>query len=167
MEINQPGAHIDHMLRQTRMHNMQLSAMADVKANILLTISSVILGFSISHLTTYSHGVIFIILATSSMLTIALALYSTMPTWGRRKSASFTLLFFGDYANLTYEAYEKEMERIMNNPSLTYEVQVKELYNTGCYLSKHKFHKLRLAYITFLCGTVLAGILAALQALFA
>jgi len=28
MKINQPGAHLDHLLRQTRMHHVELSSMA-------------------------------------------------------------------------------------------------------------------------------------------
>ena len=38
MKINQPGAHLDHMMRQTRIHHVQLSSMADIKANMLLTL---------------------------------------------------------------------------------------------------------------------------------
>ena len=39
MTIHQPGAHLDHMIRQTRIHHVQLSSMADIKANMLLTVS--------------------------------------------------------------------------------------------------------------------------------
>ena len=49
MKINQPGAHLDHLLRQTRMHHVQLSSMADFKANILLTMSSVVMTLSVPH----------------------------------------------------------------------------------------------------------------------
>jgi hypothetical protein len=42
MKIQQPGAHYDHMLRQTRIHHVQLSSMADIKANMLLTMSSLV-----------------------------------------------------------------------------------------------------------------------------
>ena len=165
MEVTQPGAHIDHMLRQTRMHNMQLSTMADMKANLLLTISSLVLGLSLTHLRNSIENFAFIILCASSLGTISLAIYATMPKAGPmgllkkkqyRRPKYFTLLFFGDYANLTYEEYEKEMEVTMNSPSLTYEVQVRELYNMGVYLAKHKYQKLRLAYLVFLSGIISA-----------
>ena len=45
-----PGTHLDHLLRQTRMHHVQLSAMADVKANIMLTLAAVVTTFSIGYL---------------------------------------------------------------------------------------------------------------------
>jgi hypothetical protein len=43
MEIKQGGSHLDHLVRQTRMHHTQLSSMADMKANMLLTITSVVI----------------------------------------------------------------------------------------------------------------------------
>ena len=46
MKIEQPGFHLDHMMRQTRIHHVQLSIMADVKANGLMTIAALILTFS-------------------------------------------------------------------------------------------------------------------------
>jgi hypothetical protein len=41
MEIRQPAVHLDHMIRQTRAHHVQLSSMADMKANMMLTYLSV------------------------------------------------------------------------------------------------------------------------------
>jgi hypothetical protein len=43
MEITQHGSHLDHMLNQTRLHHAQISAMADIKANILMTIYAVVI----------------------------------------------------------------------------------------------------------------------------
>src|SRR5690606_5988176 len=43
MKINQPGGHLDQMMRQTRSHHVQLSSMADMKANFLLTMSAVVI----------------------------------------------------------------------------------------------------------------------------
>lgn len=172
MKISQPGAHIDHMLRQTRMHNMQLSTMADMKASLLLTISSIVFGSSLARLTDSPHEPAFIILAVACVLTVILAIYATMPKAGPmpffKKKADigqqgFTLLFFGDYAKLAYQDFEKRMEDTMNDHSLTYQEQVKEIYNTGAYLAKHKYHKLRLAYTAFLIGIVSAAALTAFK----
>jgi len=33
----------------------------------------------------------------------------------------FNLLFFGDFTRLTYAQFETEMEKVMNDPSLTYQ----------------------------------------------
>ena len=50
MEFSGTGNHLDHFIRQTRVHHMHLSSMADTKANIMLTISALIITFSIGHL---------------------------------------------------------------------------------------------------------------------
>lgn len=68
------------------------------------------------------------------------------------KSQGFNVLFFADFVRLSFEDFEANMEEIMNDPNLTYEVQVKELYTLGMFLAKKKYRFLRLAYITFIIG---------------
>jgi hypothetical protein len=75
------------------------------------------------------------------------------------KSPGFNLLFFADFVRLTYEDFETSMEEVMNDPSLTYEVQVKELYTLGIFLAKKKYRFLRLAYITFIIGAFASAII--------
>jgi hypothetical protein len=47
MEVKQPAGHIDQMLRQTRAHHVQLSQMADSKANMIMTVGSLLVPLSI------------------------------------------------------------------------------------------------------------------------
>ena len=51
MHIKQPSAQIDHMLRQTRMNLVAFSQMADTKANIILSLASVLLSLSLTRIT--------------------------------------------------------------------------------------------------------------------
>lgn len=50
MEISEPGGHLDQCIRQSRAHHVQLSYMADMKANMILTISSLMVPLSIRYL---------------------------------------------------------------------------------------------------------------------
>jgi hypothetical protein len=50
MKIQQASGHIDQLVRQTRAHHVQLSAMADVKANALMTMSAVMMTLSVPYL---------------------------------------------------------------------------------------------------------------------
>ena len=145
MEIKQRGSHLDHLLRQTRMHHTQLSSMADMKANILLTMASVVITLSVRF----------------CLMTIGLATYVVMPKIPfsfktgpevRVGSPWFNLLFFGDFVRLPYEKFEAAMEEIMNDPNQAYQVQVQEVYTLGVFLAKKKYRFLRLAYITFIIG---------------
>jgi hypothetical protein len=69
-----------------------------------------------------------------------------------RKTLGFNILFFADFVRLPYEEFEMAMEEVMNDPSLTYQVQVRELYTLGTFLAKKKYRFLRLAYIAFIIG---------------
>ena len=162
MKITHTGAHIDHLLGQTRAHHVQLSSMADVKANMLLTMSSIVVTLAAPQVLKSGSQLPLIVLIVSSLITILLAAYAVMPkqpykakdlppgaagTGSRRN-----LLFFGDFLGLDYAQYEAEMETLLNDPSAVYEVQVREIYTLGVFLAETKYRYLRLAYVTFIAG---------------
>ena len=106
MEVKQPGSHLDHMLKQTRNHHVQLSFMADSKANMLLTISSVLITLTVPHIMTSSLKYGALILIGFCLITIILSTYAVMPKLPifTKKSGSvniknpgFNFLFFGDF----------------------------------------------------------------------
>ena len=79
MEIQQRGPHLDQMMRQTRTHHVQLSSMADMKANLLLTMASVVVTLSVRYITEPHLKWATIVLIVFCLLTIALATYAVMP----------------------------------------------------------------------------------------
>jgi hypothetical protein len=166
MKINQPGAHLDHLLRQTRQHHVQLSSMADLKANMLLTVSAVMLSLTVPHIGQPHFRWPGLVLIGFCLLTILLAAYAVMPKTplGLRRPAppdihshGFNLLFFGDFSRLGYDEFDRAMESILNDPSLAYSAQVKEVYVLGCFLAAKKYRFLRLAYLAFLAGLLASG----------
>jgi len=166
MDIRTPGSHLDHLLRQTRMHHVQLSSMADLKANILLTTASVVITLSIRHLAEPKLHWPALVLMAFSLLTILLAAYAVMPKLPLRTrqgshpdttSPGFNLLFFGDFTRLDYEEFEAAFEKVLNDPSQTYEVQIREIYLLGQFLAKKKYRFVRLAYLAFLTGLLASG----------
>jgi hypothetical protein len=167
MKVQEPGSHLDHMLRQTRIHHVQLSSMADIKANMLLTISAVMVTLVSSHLMTPLFRWPALILVASCLLTIFFAIYTVMPKipLGADPKAkdpanpAFNLLFFGDFAQMPYAEFEGAMEKVLNDPSATYEVQVREIYTLGVFLARKKYRFLKMAYLTFLLG-LLASVVA-------
>lgn len=165
MKINQPGTHLDHMLRQTRFHHVQLSSMADVKANMLLTMSSVVITLATPHLFKPDFKWPLLVLVAFSLATVGLAAYAVMPKLPLSRKAAphpdvndprFNLLFFGDFTRLDYAEFEAAMEEVMNDPSRTYEAQVRELYTLGVFLATRKYRFLRLAYLSFIAGLFLS-----------
>jgi hypothetical protein len=167
MKIDQPGAHIDHMLRQTRWHHVQLSSMADTKANFLLTLSSVVITLAVPHILNPMFQWSLSVLVGFCLVTVALAAYTVMPkvSFGAAapiepelRSPHFNLLFFGDFVQLPYDQFESEMEQVINDPSRVYQIQIKELYTLGVYLAAKKFRVLKYAYISFTLGLFASGL---------
>ena len=157
MKINNPGAHIDQMVRQTRVHHVQLSMMADQKASMLLTVCAIIIPLTAHFLNNPLYSPVALVLICFCVLTMFLAIYTAMPSLRRHgkpdvASPSFNLLFFGDFYRLELEDYEKLMEDLSNDHSKVYEAQIREIYHLGQYLINHKYRFLRLAYLSFLCG---------------
>ncbi len=72
-------------------------------------------------------------------------------TDAERRSSTFNLLFFGDFAQ-PYEQFEGAMEKLLHDPSQLYEAQVREIQKLGTFLAKKKYRFLRLACLTFLAG---------------
>jgi Family of unknown function (DUF5706) len=157
--IEKPGSYLDHLMRATQFHHVQLSSMADVKANMLLTMSSVVITLCLPQVLAHSHLWPLYILICFCLMTICLAAYAVMPKLPPAnqpapdpKSPGFNLLFFGDFTRLSQAQFESAMEEIMNDPSRTYGTQVRELYLLGTFLAKKKYRFLHFGYITFITG---------------
>jgi hypothetical protein len=104
------------------------------------------------------------------LITIYFACYVVMPTRSLSKrpegdlnldNPTFNPLFFGDFHTLKFDDYLTVMEETMNNPSLSYEVQLREIYGLGQYLARKKFRMLRYGYMAFLTGFGSAAIILA------
>ena len=165
MKIVKPGGHLDQMMRQSRHHHVLLSSMADTKASMLITISSVVMTLAVPQMKDPNFRVPLLALALGCLSTIVLAIYTAMPKLPSRKPSkgspdvrnpAFNLLFFGDFTRLEYSEFEAAMEEVMNNPDLVYEAQVRELYTLGLFLAKRKYRTLRWAYLSFLTGLVVS-----------
>ncbi len=174
MKIEQPGSHLDHMIRQTRTHHAELSSMADLKANMLLTVASVVFTLAATRIQAPEVRWAIITLLPFCLITVALSAYATMPSryaggsdadCPRPGEPGFNILFFGHFVDMSFDAYCDAMEEMMNDPSRCYEAQVREVYTLGVFLAKKKYRALRLAYLTFIAGLTTSGLVALVMAL--
>lgn len=158
-----PGTHLDHLLRQTRVHHMQLSSMADVKANIMLTLAALVTTFSIGYLSDPVLRWPVVVLILFCVATVFFAAYAVMPKLNfdfqpEVKNPNCNILFFGNFMNLDYETFRGIMVEVMQSPENTYEAQIREVYELGVYLGYQKYRYVRLAYLTFIGGLVSSGL---------
>jgi hypothetical protein len=160
MKQIQPGNHIDQLIRQTRVHHVQLSMMADTKTSMLLTISSIVLTLAFSKLTEPQYRIAAAILVLSSVITVVICCLTVMPSLKKKFAGQKmkNLLFFNDFSEMNYDDYQNEMHSLLSDPTLVYEAQVKEIYQVGKYLYHRKYPLLRAAYIVFFMGFIFASV---------
>ena len=155
-------ASVDNLLRTVQQHHVQLSALADTKAGLIITISSIVLTISLSRAADPSLRAALLTLAVASLLAFLLAIIAVLPTFAprgvRRGRVSRNLLFFGHFGPLTEEEFLDEMERVMVSDALLYETALRDIYSLGTYLYRKKYRFLRYAYVALLTGFILATV---------
>ena len=155
------------MLRLTSGNHLELSRMADGKANILISVNSiiisVILSFFLDRLDTDPYLTIpTMLFLASSVATVVIAILSTRPkltegTFTREavQRKETNLMFFGNFYKSSLEEYQWAMGEMMHDPDYLYNTLVKDIYYLGIVLGR-KYRLIRLAYNIFMVGLILA-----------
>jgi len=161
-ESVEPRTSVDNLLRTVQQHHVQLSTLADTKASLIITISSIVLTISLSRAGDPSLRAALLTLAVACLLALLLAIFAVLPTFAprgvRRGTVSRNLLFFGHFGTLTEDQFLDEMERVMQSDPLLYETALRDIYSLGTYLYRKKFRFLRMAYVALLTGFILATV---------
>ncbi len=160
---------IQTSLRLASENHLKLSDMADGKANILISVNSIIIGVILSVLLrrlevdTYLTVPTMIFLA-SSVGTIVIAILATLPkvSGGRFSREDVVrqrtnLLFFGNFHRSTLSDYSWAMDRLMRDKDYIYSTLIKDIYFLGVVLGK-KYRLIRLAYYVFMIGLLVSVI---------
>ena len=153
----------DVLLRTMQQHHVQLSVMADTKANILITVSSIILTMILGYMSNPDLRAAMITLGAFIFAALLLAVIAVLPKYRPLRVAAdgsippgFNLRFFGHFAELPRERFLAELAQKMKSDGSVYETMASDLYSIGVYLSRHKYFYLRLSYLFFLGGFVFA-----------
>ncbi len=135
--------------------------MADTKASILITISSIVLTIALSRASDPQLRPALLTLAAACLISLLLAIIAVVPSFARRRSAGRNILFFGHFASMSDEEYLDEMEHILSSDALVYETAVRDIHSLGVYLYRKKYRYLRFAYVALLFGFILATVVEA------
>ena len=155
----------DNMLRTAQQHHVALSTMADTKANIIITVSSIVLTLSLGRVDQPELRMGVLTLTVFTLLALLLAILAVLPKYRplRLKTEelppNFNLLFFGHFAELSRERYVAELARRLEPDGSIYAAIANDIYSLGTYLAHHKYRYLRLSYICFLTGFIIASII--------
>lgn len=164
---NRPDKGIETMFRITSTNNQRLSDMADKKADILITVNSIllsaILSLLIRKLESNTHLVIpTIIILLVAAVTLIYAILATRPkipggvfTQQDVENKDVNLLFFGNFYKMDFEEYKRGMWKVMDDREFLYGSLVKDVYSQGIVLGR-KYKLLRIAYNVFMYGLIVA-----------
>lgn len=154
----------DVMMRTMQQHHVQLSQMADLKANIIITMSSIVLTLILGRLSDPDLRTASLTLAGFTMMALFLAIIAVLPKYRplRLKNGvippQFNLMFFGHFAELPCERFQCELAEVMRHDGAVYRTMSKDIYSLGWYLAHHKYRYLRWSYLFFLGGFLLASL---------
>lgn len=162
-----PDRGIQTMFNTTSENHITLSGMADNKANIMISINSIVLSVLVSVLfrkfEEYPHLIIpGIILSFVCLTTIVFSVLATLPTitsgtfskediYKRRTN----LLFFGNFHKMKLENYMWGMKELIKDADFLYGSMIKDIYYLGKVLGK-KYRLLRISYTIFMFGFVIS-----------
>jgi predicted metal-dependent HD superfamily phosphohydrolase len=164
---DRPEKGIETMFRISSGNHQRLSDMADNKANIMITVNSIILSAVISLVLRRLDAYGFLVIPTFILLSISLAamtfsILSTRPSvpHGTFNQADLemkkvNLLFFGNFYKMQPDQFAAGMEMMMEDGAFLYGSLIRDVYAQGVVLGK-KYHLLRISYNIFMYGAIAA-----------
>lgn len=154
---------ISDMYRTSYRTHVELSAIADNKSNIMITINGIIISITIASISTKIDSNPWLLIPTSLLLlTCMVALvYSIIAARPRVSNEKVTLddvranrsniLYFGNFFKLSRDEYVTGIEELMADSQRLYNTMARDLYGLGTVLET-KFRLLRIAYNVFMWG---------------
>jgi hypothetical protein len=164
-----PNRGIETLFRITSRNHVDFSSMADNKANIMISVNSIMLSIIFSVLfrrfEEYPNLIIpAIILSVVCTTTIIFAILATRPnlTEGvftkedilKRRT---NLLFFGNFHKMPLQDYEWGVKQLMKDRDFLYGSMIRDIYFLGKVLGR-KYFLLRISYTIFMYGLIISVI---------
>lgn len=168
----EPRRGIETMFRSIYMSHINLSSIADSKANMMISINSLIISITLTLVgaklsllgTSFKENQIviypIIALLLTSLGTIIFAILSAKPKVTHKidhleeiKKKNVSILFFGNYANIKLDDFELQMRELMKSEDELYGNMIRDLYFLGKVLAK-KYTLIRISYIIFMVGLI-------------
>ena len=149
---------------------VEFSHMADSKANIMITVCSILLTLAVAKI---EQGVMVEGLLAFSMFCVPALVFSILtvmpssPAQTRpvRKNGRLQInpLFFMHFTEVSLDEFNQEVDRMIRNPEELYRDLARDIYYAGLVLRVKKFRYLRWSYLSLLSGVFIGGIVLAVS----
>ena len=141
-----------HLVRTTQLAQIQLSAMADHKASILMGAAFVIFTITLGQARGAVVPLPLLILGGSAFFAAVFAVAAIVPSTRSRRESALNLLFFGSFTQLGEDEYlDRLTDRLKSDDSI-YRTMGRDIYQNGLVLARKKYRFLGYAYRIFLAG---------------
>jgi hypothetical protein len=161
---------VDTMFRTAYQTHVNMTSLADGKANIMLTVNTLMISILVASLSSKVDTNKWLMLPTSLVLlgclvSIAFAVLAVRPrinptllTLDAVRRENGNILFFGNYVHLSETEFRQGLAELSRDPERLYDTMGRDLYGMGSVLQR-KFRFLRGSYDSFL-GALVVGVIA-------
>ena len=153
---------VDNILRVNHGNQMRLGLMADQKANIMITVASIVFSITIANLDNEVMKWPLLTFAVGSFFSLLFAIFAIIPSTDYpkkkgskeidRESPLFNPLFFGHFAHLPIEEYKEDYAKTLMTDDKVYDAMSGDIYGQGKVLALSKYKFLKWSYMSFLWG---------------
>jgi len=163
------GRGVETMFRTAYRTHLDLSSLADHKANIMISINGLMIGILLGTIYPSIAANQLLLLPASVLLlgclaSIIYAVFAARPRVTQRKVAlsdiranRANILFFGNFVNMSEADFLTGMWELIDDRDRTYTNMMRDLYGLGTVLST-KYRLLRISYTVFVVGLA-AGVI--------
>lgn len=165
--INERGAQT--FFRANYRNHINLSAIADNKANIMISVNSILISVLITIMTWRNitevtpriilPAVIFLITGLASLIFAVLSARPKVTNVNKElidfEKVKQNITFFGNFVQLPVEEYETAMDEVLQDDELLYGNMKRDLYYLGKVLAQ-KYYYLTISYNIFMVGFILS-----------
>jgi hypothetical protein len=159
------GRGIETMFRTSYRTHIDMSGLADAKANIMITINGLIMSILLGAVSPGIDTNRYLLWPTSFLLVSCLvsmvfAILAARPrvssnviTLDQVRNSAANILFFGNFVSLSEPDYIQGMHELLQDPNRLYTNMIKDIYSLGSVLQR-KFKLLRTSYTIFMFGLI-------------
>ncbi len=161
---------IETFYRNAYRTQLDLTGLADMKANIMISINGLIITAIIATESLLAYNESYLkylpmLLLVVSILSMVFAMLAAKPRVSNLHVSSedmlngkANLLYFNNFLQLSEEQYADAMYNTIEDTENIYRMMSKHIYNLGVVLAR-KYALLRISYLIFLGGIILTGLL--------
>jgi len=164
---------VDNILRVNHGNQMRLGLMADAKANIMITVTSIVFSVTVANLDNEAIRWPLLGFAFGCFLALLFAIFAIIPNTDYpkvkgsneidRESPIFNPLFFGHFAHLDIHEYKEDYAKILMTDDSVYDSMAGDIYGQGKILALKKYKYLKWSYNSFLVGMSSAIVIFVIQ----